>query len=213
MRSGMRERRLNKGEYMNDINLKRCWQQVWEKAKEVKEGRILFYGSSTFTLWKTMEEDMLPYLVVNNGFGGSTAEEALYYYYLLVRPFKPSAIVYYEGDNDLAEGYEPEEILTRVAQFFKWAKTDFPGIPLYIVLVKHCPARDALREKRQRLNDLLTDFASKNAIEVIDLNKVVLDEKGNYNLDCFEGDGLHINRRGNLLFAQLLKNIFSRNIR
>lgn len=193
---------------MDDIDLKRYWEEVEKKVRNIREGKILFYGSSTFARWETLEEDMMPYDTVNNGFGGSTAEDALYYYYLLVRPFKPSAIVYYEGDNDLAVRYTPSQILERMAQFFKWARTDFPEIPLYIVMVKHSPSRHDLRAEREILNDMIKGCAGEKGIHVIDLNKVAIGESGEYNLECFEEDGLHLNGKGNLLLAQLIKDAF-----
>jgi lysophospholipase L1-like esterase len=194
---------------MIDINLKRYREEAIKKAEAKREGKILFYGSSTFARWETLEEDLLPYDAVNNGFGGSTAEEALYYYYLLVRPFNPSAIVYYEGDNDLVDEYSPLQILERIAQFFKWVSTDFPCIPMYIVLVKHSPARHNLWAERKSLNDMIVQYAEKNGINIIDLNKVALDEKCQYNMKYFEDDGLHLNRDGNLLLAKLIKDVFA----
>ena len=44
-------------------------QQTIEKYKDRPKGEIVFYGASNFTLWRTMDEDMLPYVVQNHGFG------------------------------------------------------------------------------------------------------------------------------------------------
>lgn len=192
---------------MTTIALDRYKDEAEKKKDNIREGKILFYGSSTFGRWETLENDMRPYDVVNNGFGGSTAEEALYYYYLLVKPFKPSALVYYEGDNDLTDLYTPVDILIRIKQFFKWVRTDFPQIPLFILLVKHSPSRKNLKRKRDKLNSLLINYALENNINIIDTNKITMCG-GKYNEDVFMGDMLHFNDKGNALLANLIKQKF-----
>src|SRR5688500_3924563 len=70
-------------------------------------GGIVFYGSSSIRMWKSLKEDFPGMNVINRGFGGSTAPDALRYVDRIVIPYKPSAVVVYEGDNDLAKGRTP----------------------------------------------------------------------------------------------------------
>ena len=71
--------------------------------------------------------------VVNHGFGTSTSEEQLYFYDRMVRPWEPRALVLSTLGNDGMYGYSPEQTMTNVAKILHWARTDFPGIKLFLV--------------------------------------------------------------------------------
>src|SRR3954470_6470751 len=58
------------------------------KKNSVPTGGVLFYGSSSIRLWKSMKEDFPGLNVLNHGFGGSTAPDALRYFDRLVVPVK-----------------------------------------------------------------------------------------------------------------------------
>ncbi|MFG0259146.1 MAG: hypothetical protein ACF8LK_02245, partial [Phycisphaerales bacterium JB041] len=81
-------------------------REIWafeaaDRADPPEPGRVLFIGSSSFRLWKTLEADMVPVPVLNRGFGGSKTGEVLAVFDRIVVPYAPSVIVYYCGDNDL----------------------------------------------------------------------------------------------------------------
>lgn len=141
----------------------------------IEKGMILFYGSSGFTHWspkygfRPLEEDIRMKdgspAAVNHGFGGSTVEEGLYYYHRMVKPWEPRAIVVRFFPNDVKFGYTPIEVVNMMAQFCNWARTDFPGVKLYLC--------DAMPHKRyinniiwQRLakqfNKLLKEYCDAN---------------------------------------------------
>ncbi|MBL7809405.1 MAG: hypothetical protein JNN28_16420, partial [Saprospiraceae bacterium] len=65
-------------------------------------GQVLLYGSSTMRLWTTFQADLPGVQVLNRGFGGSEMEDAIYFFERVVVPLRPSLILLYEGDNDLA---------------------------------------------------------------------------------------------------------------
>ena len=77
-----------------------------------------------------MREDLAPLTVIPRGFGGSTMHDLLHYVNRIVVPYRPRAIVVYEGDNDMSDdkpvsrrGDEPLEGL----QLSKGQK-DSPGV-------------------------------------------------------------------------------------
>ena len=112
--------------------------------KPAPTGRIVFYGSSTFTNWsaecdrRPLENDIVNQenqpVAVNRGFGGATAEELLYYYPTIVKPLAPRALVTYCFPNDRFFKYKPAEIVEILDRLFNYARTDFPGIKLYHLL-------------------------------------------------------------------------------
>jgi hypothetical protein len=77
---------------------------------------IVFYGSSSIRLWKSLQQDFTGYAVLNCGFGGSRLTDCVRYANRIVLPRKPSAIVIYAGDNDLAGGAPPEKVFKSFQQ-------------------------------------------------------------------------------------------------
>jgi len=46
--------------------------EIKDKENDFHSEAILFTGSSSIKMWKTLEQDMAPMQVINRGFGGST---------------------------------------------------------------------------------------------------------------------------------------------
>ena len=127
------------------MNLKYLEKEIIAYEQEpIEKGKILFYGHSLFTRWgapkygyRRMDEDIRmkdgSLAVVNHGFGTSTSEEMLYYYDRMVRPWEPRALVLATYANDGMYGYAPEQTMANISKILHWARTDFPGIKLYIV--------------------------------------------------------------------------------
>lgn len=128
------------------------------EEQPIQKGLIMFYGSSGLTRWGTrfkhrpLEEDIRmkdgSQAAINHGFGSSTAEELLYYYPRAVKPWEPRALVVSIVHNDKAKGYNVNEIMTNLAKLLECARTDFPGIKLYI-----CDARPTLKNTYQVFYD------------------------------------------------------------
>ena len=116
------------------------------EEQPIVKGKILFYGSSTFTRWKERYhnpnlEDVIrmkdgSQACVNHGFGSCTAEEMLYYYPRAVRPWEPRALVLFSFGNDHGYGYSPAEVMDLLARVMEYARTDFPGIRLFLCNIR-----------------------------------------------------------------------------
>ena len=88
--------------------------RAFEEADRInrpKPGGVLFVGSSSIRLWPDLKADFPGVNVIQRGFGGSQIDQVVYYAPRIVLPYKPSVIVLYAGDNDLAAGRTPEQIL------------------------------------------------------------------------------------------------------
>ena len=150
------------------------------EQEPVEKGKILFYGHSLFTRWgdprwgyRRMDEDIRgkdgSLAVVNHGFGTSTTEERLYYYDRMVRPWEPRALVLANWGNDAMYGYSPEQSMNATARLLAWARTDFPGIKLYLVdLLPQPRMKDATTlpdkwnntlHERERIREMLQIYA------------------------------------------------------
>ncbi len=171
------------------------------------QGAVLFYGSSTITVWghDRLKKQMKDITAVNCGFGGSTAEQALYYYVRIVKPRIPKALVWYEGDNDIACGYTPEETFFLTERLFSWVKKDIPGISIYILPPKNCPSRFNLIPKYNEYRLLLADYAKHNErVYYIDYLSMLYDKNNEIRKDIFMDDMLHFNDLGYIELSEIV---------
>src|SRR5436305_5469999 len=88
----------------------RAFEQADAKSPPPKDA-VLFLGSSSIRLWKTLEQDMPGMKVINRGFGGSQVSDSVRYADRIVLPYRPKLIVFYAGDNDIAAGKSPQRVL------------------------------------------------------------------------------------------------------
>ena len=82
-------------------------------------GAIPSVGSSSLTRWNaTIGQDLAPLTILARAFGGSTMPDLLHWMDRVVFPYRPRAILLYEGDNDTAAGATPPEVADNFATFF-----------------------------------------------------------------------------------------------
>ena len=170
------------------------------------KGAIVLTGSSSFARWRTMEEDLAPLTVVPRGFGGSTMADVLHYVDRLVKPYQPRAVVIYEGDNDTNNGVAPEKIAGQLKQIIAKIHAASPDTRVYILSVKPSLARVSVWDKAQETTEFYKKItASDDRLYHIDVATPFLKADGTVMDDVFVGDGLHLNDKGNAIWAQAIK--------
>ena len=198
---------------------------------EIREGQILFWGSSLFTRWSEaydnipLEEVILgkdgSTVAVNHGIGGATAEELLFYYPRMVQPWKPRALLIYAFPNDSAAGYSPFEVMALKAKLLDHARAHMPGIRFYLLGVnlrtKYLDEGglwDTTENRMLQHNELLEDYCRRHddctylAIHKSPLFFARPEDAGDYKKtrrDIFVEDGIHFNREGYALFTQFIR--------
>jgi lysophospholipase L1-like esterase len=178
-----------------------------DKSAKPAEGGILFYGSSSIRLWKTLKDDFAGLSVLNRGFGGSTAPDALKYAERMVLPYKPSTVIFYEGDNDLGKGRTPEQLLADYQAFAKLVHSKLPNTKIVYLSVKPSPKRADLITTQQKANAMLETWIAQSKdsrLSFIDTFRPMLDGKGQVRAELFGPDKLHMNREGYKLWSSLL---------
>src|SRR5882762_482865 len=75
------------------------------------KGAVLFLGSSSIRLWHSLAEDFPEIKVINRGFGGCEIADSTLYVDRILIPYQPKIVVFYAGDNDLAGGKTPQQVL------------------------------------------------------------------------------------------------------
>ena len=104
-------------------------------------GGIVFVGSSSIRMWQTLAADFPGLPVLNHGFGGSTLADVIWFAPRIVLPYAPREIVLYAGDNDIAAGRTPEQVLDDYSAFVRLVRSTLPSTRLVFVSIKPSPSR------------------------------------------------------------------------
>lgn len=165
-----------------------------DKVDPPKPGCIVFAGSSSFRFWDTLVSDMKPLDVVNRGFGGSEFYDLNLYAKRIVIAYHPSAVVVYEGDNDLADGSSktPETVAADFRQFVETVHGALPDTWIYILAIKPSKLRWKQWPAMKAANQLIQSYAAtQQRVQYIDIATPMFDAGGNLPGDLFKSDGLH----------------------
>ena len=177
-----------------------------DKEHFPEPGAIVFIGSSSIRGWHSLAEDFSPLNVINRGFGGSQTSDALRYADRIVIPYKPSRIVLYEGDNDIAAGKTPETVAEDFKKFVEKIHRALPGTPICFIAIKPSLRRWAMWEKMKEANRLVSEFCKDSkALEYIDVATPMLGPGGTPRPELFQEDGLHLNPEGYRLWTSLVE--------
>lgn len=170
-------------------------------------GQILFTGSSSFTLWKDVQNYFPGKPIVNRGFGGSTLADLIYYKEDVILPYKPKQIVIYCGENDFAasDTVTVATVVDRFKTLFGWIQSKYKNIPFAYVSMKPSPSRQHLMPKYEQANRLIKEYISKHPnTAFIDVYHAMLKPDGTPMTDIFLGDNLHMNTKGYAIWQQLM---------
>ena len=168
-----------------------------DKENPIKEGGIVFTGSSSIRLWKSLKEDMKPLPVHNRGFGGSTIPEVIHYADRIVFPYQPEIIVFYCGENDIAAGANPKEVFESYKTFVSTMEEKLPNTKLIFLAMKPSVARWKLWEKYQEGNQMIKAYTDqKDHLFYLAVDKPMLGSEGIVDSTIFVKDMLHMNAKG-----------------
>jgi lysophospholipase L1-like esterase len=167
---------------------------------------VLFVGSSTIRFWTHLAQDFrqLP-VVINRGFGGSTMADCSLFTRELVVRYKPRHVLVYAGDNDLAEGRTPQQVLESFARFATTVRDALPGTRISYISIKPSPLREALLPKIRVTNDIIAAYVRTLAdSEYIDVFTPMMGADGRPRPEFFRGDRLHMNEEGYRLWQSII---------
>lgn len=167
-----------------------------DRAKAPPQGATLFVGSSSFALWRELEKDFADLPAINRGFGGSTLPEVIHYARRIILPYRPSRIVVYCGENDIAAGASPEMVLENFAHLVELVRKELPGVKVCYLTMKLSQSRLKHREAFERANGLIRELADRaDDVGYIDIYTVLLKD-GQPIEEAYLKDKLHMNRSG-----------------
>ncbi|HET9746213.1 MAG TPA: GDSL-type esterase/lipase family protein [Chitinophagaceae bacterium] len=166
---------------------------------------ILFIGSSSFTMWKGVQDSFPGYTIINRGFGGSTLMDQIHYENDVIFPYQPKQIVIYCGENDLASSdtVSAGMVFERFKILFNGIRAKLPDIPIAFVSLKPSPNRRHLIDKMRTANVLIRDYlATQKNAEFIDIHSKMLNAAGQPIPDIFLEDSLHMNEKGYAIWTR-----------
>jgi len=170
-------------------------------------GAIVCVGSSSMRFWHDdIARALAPLTVVPRGFGGSNMNDALVFADRIILPYRPRAIVLYEGDNDIADGISPEVIQATFNDLVARVRVALPSCRIYVLSIKPSSSRWSLWPGMQQANALLsTECAGDSLLTYVDVAGGMLDEDGKPKSEIFLEDKLHMNRAGYRIWRDILR--------
>jgi lysophospholipase L1-like esterase len=179
--------------------------EAWDRKNSSPKDAILFVGSSSIRMWQTAESfPNLP--VINRGFGGAQTSDVNHYADRIVVKYDPKTVVFYSGDNDMAAGKSPEQVMEDIAEFFESIHEELPEAQVIYLPVKPSLARWKLWPEMQETNALVKQYVDgRDYITYVDTATPMLGSDGQPRQDIFLNDGLHMNERGYQLWVDALR--------
>ena len=183
--------------------------EAWDRQNSVPRDAVLFVGSSSIRMWQTAES--FPGLaVINRGFGGSHTSDVNHFAPRIVLKYAPRAIVFYAGDNDVADGKQPEQVAGDFQKFVEIVHAKLPDTEIIYLPVKPSLARWPLWPRMQETNAIVKQFVDRRErITYIDTATPMLGADGRPRPEIFLEDGLHMNAEGYQIWSNLLRNMLA----
>jgi lysophospholipase L1-like esterase len=181
----------------------RAFEAVDRTNPPPKHG-ILFVGSSSIRLWKTLARDFPGEPVINRGFGGSCIADSTALAERIIFPYEPRTIVFYAGDNDIAGGRTPEQVADDYQAFVETVRGQLPETRIAFISIKPSPLRWHLRDKIESANRQVAAMKGDGLV-FIDSYSAMLGADGKPRTEMFMPDRLHMNEKGYRLWTTLVK--------
>jgi lysophospholipase L1-like esterase len=188
------------------------WQEIRsfkkkDSAQAAPSNAILFVGSSSFAMWKDVNNYFPGYTIINRGFGGSTLPDVIRYTYDIILPYQPKQVVIYCGENDLAtaDSVSAVEVFNRFKTLFGMIRTNLPITPIAFISIKPSPSRASIQGKMKEANKFIKNYISSQAnTAFIDIYDLMLDDKGQMREELYIGDRLHMNAKGYAIWQKAI---------
>lgn len=171
-------------------------------------GKILFVGSSSFTLWKDVQQYFPEYPIINRGFGGSSLTDLIRYAPDVIFPYEPKQIVIYCGENDFAgdTNLYPSQVAQRFFDLFNLIRSRYKKVPIAYISMKPSPSRQHLMARFNVANVMIKNFLKKKRrTAYIDVYKAMLKENGLPKDEIFLADKLHMNAEGYKIWKKIIE--------
>lgn len=173
-------------------------------------GAVLFVGSSSIRRWESLTQDFADYRILQRGFGGSQFEELNAVADRIVIPYQPSAIVLWEGTNDINTGETGTEVYADFQNFIKLVQPSLPDTDIFYLGITRTPATTGDVPKtaeRLNANALISAHIAHSGnprLHYIDL-PAYFENLPAAQFDALYLDTLHLNRAGYQIWKSIVR--------
>ena len=172
-------------------------------------GTLLVTGSSSVRLWDSIHLDLLPYQVMQRGYGGAKLLDYNYYAERIIKPQQFKAIVIFVA-NDIAgeeTDISPKEVYRLFTKLVKQVRKRNPNTPLCWIEVTPTPKRWHVSEQIREASGYIQDYCDRNEdLHFIGTFNHFITPGGLPDSTLFREDMLHLNRDGYQKWAGIIKN-------
>ena len=171
---------------------------------------ILFTGSSSIVLWRTLAEDMAPFPVIQRGFGGSKMPDVLKHADRYIKHHSFSAVVVFvandiTGDQNNSDK-SPSEVRDLFEQFVQKIRSYNAEAPIFIMAITPTNSRWHVWNNTRAANLLLQGLADDNEnVIFVPTEDLFLGDDGKAKPDLFVSDQLHLAPAGYELWTKRLR--------
>lgn len=177
---------------------------AFDRASPPPPCKVLFVGSSSIALWQTLSTDMQPIPVINRGFGGSQISDVNFWFDQVVVPYRPRAIVFYAGENDIDAGKSPETVATDFETFMARKAQALGDRPVYFISLKPSKLRFDQLARQSLVNELVRNLAGQRGdLHFLDITGVMLDQ--GQPKDLYMPDNVHMRPEGYALWTEVVR--------
>jgi lysophospholipase L1-like esterase len=187
------------------------WFAIKDWMNPPPPGAVVFAGSSTMAHWTSLAEDMAPIPVVNRGINGARLNQVAYYVERLVLRHRPSAVVVYAGENDIAgflgsRRQTPEEVLAAFQKLCDRVHSQLPKTQVFFLSIKPPKTRVAAAPELQRANSLIrAHCAADPGLHFVDVVPALSGADGLPLPSIFDVDGIHLNDEGYRILKSIVR--------
>ena len=167
---------------------------------------VLFIGSSTIRMWKSLSRDFPKQKVINRGFGGSEIVDSTHFAKRIIFPYKPRKILFRAGGNDIAAGKSPEQVFADFQEFVAKVQSKLPKAEIVFIGWNPTISRWKQADKEKALNGMVRAFTKKTPrVKYVETYDMVLGYDGQPREELFLPDKLHFNPEGYKLLAEKVR--------
>jgi lysophospholipase L1-like esterase len=171
--------------------------EAGDRLNPPPQNGILFIGSSSIRLWKTLAEDFPGLPVFNRGFGGSQIADSLHFADRIVIPYHPRQIVMFAGSNDINAKKSPQQVFTDFVAFRERVRRELPKTRITYIAITPCESRWKQLAQVDETNGLIAAYCAEDSLlDFVDTRSDILGQDGHPRKELFRDDQLHLSPKG-----------------
>jgi len=182
-----------------------------DRTNPPPKGTLLFIGSSTIRLWKTLAQDFPQHRVINRGFGGSEIVDATHFADRIILPYRPRMVFLRAGGNDLNAGKSPEQVFADYKEFVTKVHSQLPETEIVFISLSPSIARWKQADQEKAVNRLIEEFTKRVPhLKYLETYPLPLGPDGRPRPELFLADKLHFNAEGYKLLVERVRPYLSK---